>query len=168
MKVLIASIAIVASLSFSTAAHKPKMQPARTINPKSNAGNAWKVEETFTLNNLTLYTCKAEPVFFETFIITEDLHGVINNNISLVQGKSTFYATGYSLLTGEVYHFAAEGWSNGKFPIVNGAVALTSIFKGGFVGEGGSKDLTAIRSHTTITPNGKIIAFDINPTTVCQ
>jgi hypothetical protein len=168
MKILMATIGMMASLSFSMEADGPNKLLTTTNNSNSLAGNAWKVEQTFILNNLTLYNCKEEPIYFETFMVTQDLHGVNNNNVSVIQGKGTMEGTGYNLATGEVYQFKAESWSSGKFPITGGAIALTSMYKGGFVGDQESKTLSYIRSHTTITPTGKIIAFDINPETICQ
>jgi hypothetical protein len=70
MKILMATIGMMASLSFSMEADGPNKLLTTTNNSNSLAGNAWKVEQTFILNNLTLYNCKEEPIYFETFMVT--------------------------------------------------------------------------------------------------
>jgi hypothetical protein len=131
---------------------------------KPTEGVSWHVEETFVYNNVTLFLCNGDLVLFPEYSVKEDIHGVNNGNLSMVQGKLWITGTGYSINTGEVYIINDEQKLFQKIPITNGAIVFNEKYNGILTGNQGSKDNYIAKSHLTINAKGEVTAnkFELN------
>jgi hypothetical protein len=152
-KVLFASFALFLLVSFT------KQRPVASAHKNAApAGVAWQIDRVDTDQNVIFTQCEnGREVFIAEITTTLDLHGVVNNNRSFVQGTTTQSATGYDLLTGEEFTLRSESKINANFPVRNGTIVVTLKAKGALTGNQGSVDDLFYRSHIVINPNGETV-----------
>ena len=122
-------------------------------------GVSWKLEETYLVNDFIWFTCTGDILLFPEFTIGYDYHGVNNGNISVAQGTLTLVGTGYSIITGEIYHMDDKIKENMKEPIINGAAIFKYKWTGRINGEQGSADNAILKGHFIVNANGEVTSW---------
>jgi hypothetical protein len=135
---------------------------------KSAYGVSWHVEETYVYYDVILFLCNGDLVLFPEYSVKEDIHGVNNKNMSMVQGKLWITGTGYSINTGEVYTLDDEQKIFQKIPITNGALVFNDKYNGILTGNQGSKDNYIAKFHLTINAKDEVTANKFDLKGECQ
>jgi hypothetical protein len=137
-------------------------------NLKSPTTEVYKADRTEVEYNVTLFLCNGDEVFFPSITSYHKYHAVRNGTLFMAHSKLTETATGYSLITGEVYTINNEYDIHNKFPETNGAAVFNNKIQGTVIGEAGSKDTYISKYHLTINANGETTSYKSEYTTDCQ